>query len=219
MSITDLTPPSPRSRQLAPLIVIEGPDGTGKTTLARAIAAAAAPAVLIHGNRHGDDPVGRPRNELIMRAYHSALLAKAQEARRLGHAVVMNQHWLSHVIYGVAAGRLTPGQAATYRQWFSPLVGRLRAFYVFALDEACLDAPQDPDHPRDVAYLRELIRAYEAEYLARQTAGERVIPYLWRAHGATPEALERFARLVLSLATSKAPSNCKTDPTNPVDLP
>jgi hypothetical protein len=213
MSITDLNPPSPRSRQLAPLIVIEGPAHTGRTTLARALAQAAAPAVLITARPHGDDP-GRPKNEWVMRAYHMALVAQAQEYRARGIGVVMDGHWLGRVIDGCAAERLLPSRALTYRRWFGPLFTRLKAFYVFCLDEARvpgLHASSEED-----ALRVEQLRQYSLECDDRLAYGERVAPYLWRTNGATPEALERFAKLVLSLAMAPAAEPSK--PSGPADL-
>jgi thymidylate kinase len=192
----------------APLIICEGPDGAGKTTLARELGRVASPAVLIHADRHGDDPLHRPFNERLMMEYHAQILAKAQSFRAAGKAAILDRHWISHIAYGAAAETLRAGALFAYRAQFEPYVNAMGAFYVFAVDPKSVEtalAHQDPDHPRERALLEKVLSAYSYELQvmwARPAA--RCIAYHWTVHGSTPAKLEDFARLVLSLATSAA---------------
>jgi thymidylate kinase len=182
----DLSGPKPAG----PLIIVEGPVRTGKTTLARTIAQEAAPAGFINCEGIPDRP-GTVHNEEKVLATHHAFLIKAQKLRREGCAVVFDRHWITHVIYGCASGKLKPSQAATYRAWNEALLIQLGAFYVFCLDTADLTT-------------NILVRkAYEDEAKLHQ----RSTTYYWTQYQ-TPEALRSFAKLVISLAVEPpAPNN------------
>lgn len=70
------------------LIVIEGPDGAGKTTLAEMIVNKTH-GVYLHGT-YTEDPY----------QHHLGLLKAAVTALDAGETVVMDRHWISECIYG-----------------------------------------------------------------------------------------------------------------------
>lgn len=92
-----------------PLIAIEGVDGAGKTTLARALAATLNARIIkrpIPGSvaaelikAHRDDPALAPD---LLSALHddcSEALKAARAYQAQGHAVILDRHYLSTAIY------------------------------------------------------------------------------------------------------------------------
>jgi hypothetical protein len=198
-----------RNETVAPLIVIEGPEKSGKTTLARAIGVAGAPAVLLRCDRHGDDPVHRPFNERLMMEYYGQILAAAMKARETGKAAILDGHWLRHVAEGAAGETLRAGALFNFRGQFEPYLNALGVFYVFAIDPRSIEialANPDPENPRDRMHLEKVLSAYTFEQQLLWTRPDpRCIAYHWSVHGATAKNLDDFARLVLSLAAAPAP--------------
>ena len=202
-----------RNETVAPLIVIEGPEKSGKTTLARAIASAAAPSMVHHADRHDDDPVHRPFNERLMMEYYARILATAISARESGKAAILDGHWLRHVAEGAAGDTLRAGALFAFRGQFEPYLNALGAFYVFAIDPRSIEivlANPDPENPRDRMYLEKVLSAYTFEQQLLWTRPDpRCIAYHWSVHGTTEQKLDDFARLVLSLAAAPAPKTIR----------
>src|ERR1044072_1911243 len=134
-----------------PFIILEGPDAAGKSTLTHAICHRIN-AVVFHGASMGDNDQ-RPDNDDIMRRFHSATLDMVRRNLALGHPVVCDRLWLSHVVYAAAR---RPGLKRTdwadllqYELHFIAACKALGAFYIFAIDDACIEnvkKHQDPDH-------------------------------------------------------------------------
>lgn len=153
-----------------PFIILEGPDAAGKTTLAHAICHRLN-AVVLHGASFGDNDT-RDNNDDIMRRAHINLVEIATRNLAMGHPVVCDRLWLSHVVY--AQARRTPQMARTdwadllaYEVQFAASCTALGAFYIFAIDDACIDnvkMHQDPDHPRDMAMMQRLLDGYKSVF-------------------------------------------------------
>ena len=99
-----------------PLIAIEGVDGTGKTTLARALAEALNARIIkrpIAGSlaaelikAHRDDPAHAPA---LLSALHDDCAAALEAARAYqaqGHPVILDRHYLSTAVYQGGEGWL-----------------------------------------------------------------------------------------------------------------
>lgn len=201
----------------APLILIEGPDRSGKTMLADAIGRVGAPAIVIHGHMNNDNPVSRPNNERLMMEYHARILAAAMEKRSKGMAVILDRHWLSHMAYGAATNMLRAGALFTYRSQFEPMLNALHAFYVITVDPSCIELslknPSSP-YPKSRELLERILSAYSYELrVLMSRPSPRCLAYHWSSHGATQDKLDDFARLVLSLAV-EPPSTPITDGPN-----
>lgn len=103
------------------IIILEGADGTGKTTLARAICARYG-AAYIHGHYY-------PHHAW---AFHLAMLRRACRLSQ-ERLVVVDRHWISEAIYGrVYRGAGVHGALARmfYRIWY-----RFGALYVLCLPD------------------------------------------------------------------------------------
>lgn len=71
------------------VVILEGPDGAGKTTLANYLAQHHGAVVLHQGYRF--------RNQIF--TYHTAVLMKAAKLAQEGRLVVLDRLWLSEAIY------------------------------------------------------------------------------------------------------------------------
>lgn len=140
------------------LFIIEGPDGSGKTTLSHALQRATK-GVLIHGRSMGDNSK-RLDNERIMKRYHESLLEIMELNLQVGHSVIVDRHWVSHLCYNL---NLTAAQHAQYWAGFQPRLEALGAKYIFALDPSYLEVHRaniDPDHPYPDGYLEKVYQQY-----------------------------------------------------------
>lgn len=159
-----------------PFIILEGPDAAGKTTLAHAIAHRIN-AVTFHGVSMGDRD-NRQENDDIMRRFHSGLLDMIRQNLALGHSVVCDRLWLSHVVYAAARRpglkRKDWADLLKYEVDFLAACRALGAFYIFALDEnsiANVEKNQDPDHPRDLGMMTALLQEYKQVFMEWSTTG------------------------------------------------
>ena len=193
----------------APLIVIEGPDCSGKTALSEALGRIGSPALVIHGHLNDDDPVHRPHNEKLMMEYHAKILAVAMQNIAKGKAVILDRHWLSHVAYGAATNALRAGALFTYRSQFEPYLNALNAFYVIAVDPLSIEMAltgHPLSRPKSRELLERILSAYSFELqVLMSRPSPRCLAYHFSSHGATQEKRDDFARLVLSLAIEPPP--------------
>lgn len=158
-----------------PFIILEGPDASGKSTLAQHITHRYGGTVL-HAASMGDNP-DRVGNEDIMEKYHSNLIEIALRNLASGNVVVCDRLWSSHVVYSAAKGRPC---SALYETLFWDKCAELGAHYIFTLDEACIlnhEKHVDPDHPYDTEMMKRVYAEYKAMFqrlvLAHPTAVTR----------------------------------------------
>jgi thymidylate kinase len=187
----------PQGMNFPPFVILEGPDAAGKSTLAQHIAHRIN-AVVFHGASMGDSD-DRPNNDEIMRRYHTSMVENITRNLALGHPVVCDRLWLSHVIYGEAR-RALGGEAQDLIQYevdFLAACQQLGAFYIFTLDENCIansQKHQDPDHPRDVGMMNRLLDAYKRRFHLWSGANRPVVRYDYTTDGRhVPDWLDRVS--------------------------
>ena len=193
------------------LIVVEGLDGVGKTTLSRALASVldaewtSTPGSAFDPVRPTIDAVLRDHPEALQLFYASTLLAASDRARRWlaeGRSVVVDRYWCSTVAYaglqgrsldlGAIAERLVPADATLFVDLAEEeRVRRLRARGMTDADAASLQ-------PLAAATLR----AHFVRALKEPLAGN-VRPLL--LDGLSTEAAVHAARMALRDAVA-APS-------------
>jgi hypothetical protein len=156
-----------------PIIIIEGPDAVGKTTLARSIKKLAPDALYIHSRYHKD-----------IWPYHAAALRRAVRHARIA-PVIMDRHWPSECAYGRA---FRAGPAARYNERaLYRVLERYGACYVLA-------AP-----PVEVAvHLHEKASKVRPELFANIHHVATIYRHLWKGLSTvgSPEAsyLEQLSR-------------------------
>ena len=151
------------------LIIVEGPDRSGKTTLGKFIANATK-GIYIHASGHKTLHPG-------MQAYHESILHTAKWARDQGHMVVIDRLWPSESIYGELMRPQHPGHLAYDYQRIRGFCVGLKARYIFCLcDDAVERHRRDPDHthPYTDEQFKHIARGYR--YLHGLLSGSGVEP-------------------------------------------
>lgn len=141
------------------LIILEGPDGAGKTTLARALA------------KHWDAMVFHctATKALIpaMRDYQQNVLENVIENINLGRTVILDRFWPSEMIYG---GVLRPTNPHGFSwQELERECHKLDAFYVVCNCESAIarhKVSKDPAHPYEDSVYDKIHREYVAFWQA-----------------------------------------------------
>ena len=161
------------------LIIVEGPDRSGKTTLAKYIAEQTK-GIYIHAS--GDKTL-----HAGMMAYHKSILHTAAFARQQGHMVVLDRLWPSESVYGELLRPTNLGHVAYDYQVMRGNCISLKAQYVFCIPEDAVERHrQDPDHthPYTDDQFRQIVEGYR--YLAnllKTSPGEPIIEYNVNKHG------------------------------------
>lgn len=125
------------------LFIVEGPDCSGKTTLAKHLAVQKE-AVYLHAS-------GAKSLHEAMQDYHESLLAIAKANLAMGRNVVMDRFWPSEVVYGQALRPATHTLLYDVDKIIAMLEGH-DVIYIFCDDPEVLQrhaSQQDPDHPYD----------------------------------------------------------------------
>lgn len=106
------------------IVILEGPDGTGKTTLAKYLVKAFRGTYLHAGFKKSWN----------IFTYHQALLESAWVTiQKTGRPVILDRHWLSEAVYAEAFRGGSPWPLAG--RIFERVIGRLGGIYVYCLPE------------------------------------------------------------------------------------
>jgi hypothetical protein len=104
----------------APVVILEGADSSGKTTLARRLKEQLPNAVYLHGRVFRDAWLS-----------HAAMARLAARFAFAGRSVIVDRHWISHLVYQgeVFGGQTYDADARTFDRWWR----RLGALYVLCV--------------------------------------------------------------------------------------
>ncbi len=141
-----------------PLIIVEGPDCVGKTTLAKYICKT-LPAIYVKCPSAMKGPEA-PR-------HFDCVLDTAKFNIANGHTVVVDRLWPSEVIYSTACGRDQWGEALV--KHFDDRVGLLNGLYVLCERSDVIEAhakERDEDHPYGPQTFLKILEGYAT--LAKQ---------------------------------------------------
>lgn len=169
-----------------PLIILEGPDCVGKTTLGQFLTKH-FDAFYYHATAKG---------KLVdaMMDYQSNILDNAETAMARGQAVVLDRHWPSETVYGPVFRPTNPnGFDATPH---SRRIKKLGGIYVFGDREDVVEAhraKQDADHPYDEEPFMRVVHGYRALYQMLIDAGAPALVYDIHVYG---ENMRDFAELI-----------------------
>lgn len=147
-----------------PIIIIEGPDAVGKTTLARALQRLAPNSLYMHNRYHRD-----------VWPYHAATLRRAVRHARLA-PVIIDRHWPSECAYGAA---FRDGPATRYNERaLYRVLERYGACYVLAAPQpdvtVKLHERQKGLRPELFSNIGHVARIYRSLYDGLGTGGATV---------------------------------------------
>lgn len=137
------------------LIILEGPDGSGKTTLARQLAERLS-AVSLHLTCTKALVGG-------LRDYQLHVMRDVAENLRLGHTVVLDRSWISEAVYGPVMRPKGPSYVAEIKT----ITESLNPFYIFCVrkdNEAWHAENKDKAHPYTKRQFRKILRGYQEAY-------------------------------------------------------
>lgn len=143
------------------LVIVEGPDGAGKTTLIRAMAAARGDCVVTHHGAHlGEAHIA-----------HHYIFPMADAAARPEAVHIMDRSWIAEPIYGAAARRGADRIGAAMANALANLAAALGAAVVLCLPplercEAAWRSRPEDEYLKREGQLHAVYRGYE-EWLGR----------------------------------------------------
>lgn len=162
------------------VIIVEGPDGMGKTSLARFLARRLN-ALIFHATAKGiqNDQAG----------YLLNILHNVEENIALHECnIVLDRHWPSESAYGPV---LRPGKVANVAQCFSKCV-ELQAQYIFCMpfDTNSILRFVDKQEPGDatLGQYQEIVANYSKLMNTMACDSVRVKPYYIEEHGSDMES-------------------------------
>jgi thymidylate kinase len=168
------------------LIILEGADGVGKSTLGRALALkfggfyfhATATKTLIPA----------------MRDYQTNLMENIEENVAMGRIIVMDRFWPSELIYGAVFRPDNPHGFS--HQEMELRCDKLDAIYVCCFSDTAVArhcaGHKDPKHPYDDTSFKKVYEMYEAFY-ADNVAQPDFVRYHMEVDGANELTMDAFA--------------------------
>lgn len=141
------------------LVVVEGPDCSGKTTLAKEIAASTG-AVYFHCTY--TEPLG-----LAMRDYQHNVLENALLGIERGEKWVIDRLWPSEVVYSKIFRTHMHPDAIKMAEELHAMVTSVDSIYIYCCDSEVVarhETMQDPEHPYPRDKFNALVDAYDAWY-------------------------------------------------------
>lgn len=179
-----------------PLIILEGPDCGGKTTLAKTICEIFSYPYL-HSGYLGD----ASKDTHIL--YHRDLIKTAVFNMLHGATpVVMDRHWPSFTVYNDwdAQSKLFNDDEEFYAENF-PELKQLPVIYVFCLpdrEQVEKNYEEDKDHPWSAEQRLEHYNRYQSMYLSMEAHHpDSVFLYDYTKHGQTTSKMFKFVQSVL----------------------
>ena len=180
------------------LIILEGPDNMGKTTLAKEIIGSVNNGVYLHGIKVGDTKAQK-------RYHHNLLDIAVANLDLKSDCVIIDRHWISHLVYNRYPGFCekyyhTTDNSEEYSKEFIERLKLLKAVYVFCYSEKGEEEYSkniDPDHPYTVKEYKEYCKVYRDFYLSFSNNNPRVFQYDFTQHGKNNENLNHFINLIL----------------------
>lgn len=171
-----------------PLIIIEGPDCTGKTTLSRYLARVFTGAFLFHATAQGKLP-------LAMTDYQLNILENARVAmRELSVAAILDRHWPSEMVYGQI---FRPGNPhGFYGDTFARAITEMRGIYIFCDRPDVIEAhsrERDPEHPYDEDKFAQVVSGYRELRTRLHQSGAPLLEYDLTIWG---DKMHEFTRLI-----------------------
>lgn len=136
------------------LIILEGPDCTGKSTLGRYIAAH-LPAFYIHAS--GDKSLHH-----AMLAYHMSIIDVAKVNLRMEHSVIIDRLWPSELVYGSIFRPNLSDRVYDFEKVVTA-VQELDPLYIFCGDDESHIRHQkniDPSHPYTLTQYEQVCDSY-----------------------------------------------------------
>lgn len=151
------------------LIIVEGPDNCGKSTLAQAIA-------LSLGGVYWRMTSGQGLSEhTAMALYQRNALDNAEINIKAGKVVVFDRHWPSDQVYGT----VLRGQPSCDSLQMYSRCKQMHTIYINCIRDNAIEEHEqakDPDHPYDSEVYEAIIKGYEDLFLDLEQSAP-VVPY------------------------------------------
>lgn len=174
------------------LIIIEGPDECGKTTLARTLAIALN-GVALHSTA----------SKALFQAlpdYHKNILDNCEQNVELGRTVILDRFWPSEVAYGLKMFR-SDSNYDLVADKLHERIKKLNYLYVFCFSPGSWNRYKqghvDPAHSLTKDQYCEIWKSYERLHDNMKKLGDNVLLYIFD-HDGTEESLPHYINLVRS---------------------
>lgn len=162
---------------MSKLIIVEGPDSSGKSTLAKFIALH-MPAMYIHATGHKSLHVA-------MQAYHESLLCSSVVNLKNGHNVVMDRFWPSEHVYGQVLRPCTSAMNYKLATVVEAVDAHPDVTYIFCMDPLIQARYKEEHVNTDHQYTESEFAAIVGEYrvLREEFIHPKILDYSLVEHG------------------------------------
>lgn len=179
-----------------PIIILEGPDSAGKTTLAEYLACHYKFPYL-HGAH-----LGEASKETYIK-YHADQVKSAILNRDCHNTcVVMDRHWPSYIVYNDWNKEVDLSQDYVPYAANFPELNNVPVLYIFCLpDREQVEAKyeEDPDHAWSAEERLKHYQRYETVYLAKKgQSPDTCFRYDYLQHGMSQPSMDFFMKAVLN---------------------